>query len=149
MFVVTPHPSFVHRPAWIVWIASDTTLRVLRPGAGPEKKSTLLFPPPAESTGTQQRAREMRLSSALFELYKKQTVNYTVVCAPVSCVQLCTSTGTNLYNLNLRFTVRHARLSRSQKVLSCAQAAQLVARYSLASPVNFNSHQSKTFTLNL
>ena len=63
-------------------------------------------------------------------------MNYTVVCAPVSCVQLCTSTGTNLYNLNLRFTVRHARLSRSQKVLSCAQAAQLVARYSLASPVN-------------
>ena len=38
---------------------------------GPEKKSTLLFPPPAESTGTQQRALEMRLSSVLFELYKQ------------------------------------------------------------------------------
>ena len=149
MFVVTPHPSFVHRPAWIVWIASDTTLRVLRPGAGPEKKSTLLFPPPAESTGTQQRAREMRLSSAFVwavqtsKLWSKKTLFFFFLLfflyrsrpIPVSCVQLCTGTCTNLYSLRFTRTRDFAEVKR-YLVLSCAQAAQLVARHSLASPVN-------------
>ena len=167
MFVLTPHPCVLVcvrvcvcvPAAWIVWIASETTLRVLfwaeargrRPGAGPEKKSTLLFPPPAESTGTQQRAREMRLSSAFVwavqtsKLWSKKTLFFFFLLfflyrsrpIPVSCVQLCTGTCTNLYSLRFTRTRDFAEVKR-YLVLSCAQSAQLVARHSnsLASPVN-------------
>ena len=56
---------------------------------------------------------------------------------PVSCVQLCTGTCTNLYSLRFTRTRDFAEVKR-YLVLSCAQSAQLVARHSLASPVNYN-----------
>ena len=147
MFVLTPHPCVLVcvrvcvcvPAAWIVWIASETTLRVLfwaeargrRPGAGPEKKSTWLFPPPAESTGTQQRAREMRLSSAFVwavqtsKLWSKKTLFFFFFtffllfffCIVVSYTRiLCTTVYRYLHQF-IQFKIyAHARLRRSQKV---------------------------------
>ena len=63
-----------------------------------------------------------------FFLYRSRPI-------PVSCVQLCTGTCTNLYSLRFTRTRDFAEVKR-YLVLSCAQAAQLVARHSLASPDN-------------
>ena len=63
-----------------------------------------------------------------FFLYRSRPI-------PVSCVQLCTGTCTNLYSLRFTRTRDFAEVKR-YLVLSCAQSAQLVARHSLASPVN-------------
>ena len=154
MFVLTPHPCVLVcvrvcvcvPAAWIVWIASDTTLA----GSRPRKEVDFVVSSPSrEYRNTTASTRDETLVCFCLSCTNKQTVKqkdpfflffllfflYRSRPIPVSCVQLCTGTCTNLYSLRFTRTRDFAEVKR-YLVLSCAQSAQLVARHSLASPVN-------------
>ena len=149
MFVLTPHPCVLVcvrvcvcvPAAWIVWIASDTTLA----GSRPRKEVDFVVSSPSrEYRNTTASTRDETLVCFCLSCTNKQTALFFFFLLfflyrsrpiTVSCVQLCTGTCTNLYSLRFTRTRDFAEVKRCL-VLSCAQSAQLVARHSLASPVN-------------
>ena len=132
MFVLTPHPCVLVcvrvcvcvPAAWIVWIASDTTLA----GSRPRKEVDFVVSSPSrEYRNTTASTRDETLvcfclSCANYRYSKlKETFFFKtlIFCSrPTSCVQLCTSTGANLYNLNLRFTRTTSQKSKGIELCS-------------------------------
>ena len=145
MFVLTPHPCVLVRACVCVRASSVNRVNCIGhyPSREPAQKRSRLccfLPQPRVQEHNSEHERwDSRL--LLFELYKTLFLFffffflYRSRPIPVSCVQLCTGTCTNLYSLRFTRTRDFAEVKRCL-VLSCAQAAQLVARHSLASPVN-------------
>ena len=153
MFVLTPRPCVLVCACVCVRASSVNRVNCIGhyPSREPAQKRSRLccfLPQPRVQEHNSEHERwDSRL--LLFELYKQANCEakrpffsffyffflYRSRPIPVSCVQLCTGTCTNLYSLRFTRTRDFAEVKR-YLVLSCAQAAQLVARHSLASPVN-------------